>query len=663
MLVDEDPTCLRGLRQVMTGGERLSVPHVRAFLAAHPHTTLLNGYGPVENTVFATVHRMVPQDCERPDGIPIGRPVPGTRIHILDGERQCRTGEVGELCVAGDGLALGYLGRPELTAEKFTTVTVDGRAVRVYRTGDLAHRDEDGLLHYHGRADRQVKIRGHRLEPAEVEAQIERLLPQVRRCAVLPLPDASGAYQTLAAFCRPHRPGDPLDGALRQLAPHLVHYHLPAHLLSVDDFPLTPNGKLDETALLALLRRRGDRAATGTAPAPAGDGTLRELVTRTFATVLGLPDVPPTADFTALGGSSLDAGRVCARLARDLGHPIPVSALLRARTADALTRWLREHGQPPTDTPAGPEPDGIPLSPTQSGFLIQYLRHRDSREAHCLAAWLVEGHLDRHALDAAVADVHHRPAALGAVYRISRGRALGIPDAAPAPEVTTLTGHATVQGALVSVRHALDASLDPGHGPLWRVVLAPAGPATWVLGYAVHHIAFDGWSEAVLAADLATAYNARRTGRGPEWPPVPSAWEAHTLRAAQLGSAPPMPSATRWPPDCAEYRSCVFPAARRAPRHPCSGPRSHWNRWWERGWTRSEHPPVRHVSPCSCPATPVLWPRPPARTTSASVSRWPSGSTRGWNRPSAATSGRSAYASPHDCSAKTPPCRRWSQDG
>ncbi|MGW4549954.1 amino acid adenylation domain-containing protein [Streptomyces violaceorubidus] len=538
MLIDEDPTCLRGLRQVMTGGERLSVPHVRAFLAAHPDTTLLNGYGPVESTVFATVHRVVRQDCERPDGIPVGRPVPGTSVHILDGARACGTGEPGEICVAGDGLALGYLGRPELTAEKFSTVTVDGRAVRVYRTGDLGHRDEDGLLHYHGRADRQVKIRGHRLEPAEVEAQIERLLPQVRRCVVLPLRDASGAYRALAAFCRPYRAGDPLDGALRQLAPHLVQYHLPAHLLTVEDFPLTANGKLDEAALLALVPRRGGPAAPDAPPDAPGGETLAALVSRTFAAVLGLPDIPPATDFTALGGSSLDAGRVCARLAGHLGHPVPVSALLRGRTAEALTGWLQEHARSAPDIPAGQESDAVPLSPAQRGFLVAHLRHRDGRDAHCLTAWVVEGAVDRAALGAAVADVHHRHAALASAYRIIRGRAFAVPDPAPAPEVTALTGHATVQDALDSVRRALDASLDPEHGRLWRAVLAPVGGARWVLGYAVHHIAFDGWSEAVLAADLATAYNARRTGREPAWPAVLSAAQVHGLRAAHLHRAP-----------------------------------------------------------------------------------------------------------------------------
>ncbi len=135
LIVDEDLTALTGLSQVLTGGERLSARHVARFLDRFPDTALINGYGPVESTVFATTHRVTPADCARPDGIPLGRPVPGTRVVVLQGDRPCAPGEPGEICVAGDGLAHGYLGEPDLTAEKFTHVDLDGERVRLYRTG------------------------------------------------------------------------------------------------------------------------------------------------------------------------------------------------------------------------------------------------------------------------------------------------------------------------------------------------------------------------------------------------------------------------------------------------------------------------------------------------------------------------------------------------
>lgn len=537
MLMDEDPECLRGLRQVMIGGERLSVRHVRGFLARYPDTALFNGYGPVESTVFATVHRITPDDCDRPSGIPIGRPVPDTQVYILDGQSQCQVGETGELCIAGHGLALRYLGRPELTAEKFTEVTVEGTTVRVYRTGDLAHWDDNGLLHYSGRADRQVKIRGHRIEPAEVERQIEQL-PEVRRCTVVALRDESGATHALAAFCQPSRTGDSLDGTLDLLRQSMVHYQLPEYLLSVDDYPLTANGKLDESALLALLPQPDKTTGLRETPHVSSGDPLTSLITDTIADVVGLPAVPPDIDFTELGASSLDTGRVCARLAAKLQRPVPVSALIRTRTAQALADWLAQDAAAEGHASGELQNAEIPLTGTQSGFLIRQMLDPADRAGHCMAAWVIDGHLDRTALRMAVEDVHRRHASLGAAYRLGRGQAFSVPGEISAPDIVVLDGHATAEEALEAVRISLgESSLDPVEGPLWRVTLAPVDPETTVLGYAVHHIAFDGWSEAVIAADLAAAYNDRQAGRELSWPPVLSAAEAHALRAQYLRAA------------------------------------------------------------------------------------------------------------------------------
>lgn len=170
LFVDEDPDCFTGLRQVLTGGERMSVPHARTFLARHPDITLLNGYGPVECCVFVTTHRVRPADCEAGHGIPLGTAVPGTGIHVLDGATAVPPGTLGEICVSGEGLADGYLGDEAATAAGFTTFDPGGGPRRIYRTGDLGRLDDEGVLHFHGRADRQVKISGHRVEPAETEA-------------------------------------------------------------------------------------------------------------------------------------------------------------------------------------------------------------------------------------------------------------------------------------------------------------------------------------------------------------------------------------------------------------------------------------------------------------------------------------------------------------
>ncbi|MGI5429079.1 amino acid adenylation domain-containing protein [Streptomyces sp. CA-179760] len=253
LFVDEDVDSFAGIRQVMTGGERLSVPHVRAFLARHPHIALLNGYGPVESCVFATTRAVRPADCEQPDGIPVGRPVPGTAVHLLDGDTVLDDGRPGEICVAGDGLALGYLGRPEATAEKFVVLDVDGVPTRLYRTGDLGRRDPDGVLHFLGRADRQIKISGYRVEPAETE-RAALGVPGVRECSVVPVPGGDGTWEGLALFYRSDT-GHPTPDALQRiLADRLPHYLTPAWVHHrAEAFPRTAHGKLDQAALTASL--------------------------------------------------------------------------------------------------------------------------------------------------------------------------------------------------------------------------------------------------------------------------------------------------------------------------------------------------------------------------------------------------------------------------
>ncbi|PJE94191.1 chemotaxis protein CheR [Streptomyces carminius] len=258
LFTDEDPGCFRGLRHVLTGGERLSVPRVRAFLDRHPGTALTNGYGPVETCVFATARRIERPDCDLPSGIPLGHPVPGRQVHVLADGRPAEPGRVGEICVSGDGVALGYLGDPALTARRFPTLVLDGRRTRVHRTGDLGFQDPDGLLHFTGRSDRQVKIRGHRVAPEEVEA-FTRALPGVGDCAVVPVRGQSGAYERTALFytCdgtagapdlpQPRTVRRALAAGLpRHLVPDLVHRR--------DGLPLTAGGKLDRAALAGSLR-------------------------------------------------------------------------------------------------------------------------------------------------------------------------------------------------------------------------------------------------------------------------------------------------------------------------------------------------------------------------------------------------------------------------
>ncbi len=276
LFVDEDLECFAGLGQVLTGGEKLSPGHVRRFLERHPDIPLRNGYGPAENCMLTTTHLLRPEDCDVPGGIPVGTPVRGTTVLVLDAADQvCGPGEPGEICIAGTGLARGYLGAAELTAEKFPTVDVDGSPVRIYRTGDIGVVDRTGLLHYRGRQDRQVKISGHRVELGELET-VARGLAGVRECVAVPVTTPEGQVRRLALFYLAHgedgdAPGDGGDPlAVRaQLLRLLPGYLVPALVRRLARFPVTANGKLDAAALQEQARRpaRGGARVLGTAAA------------------------------------------------------------------------------------------------------------------------------------------------------------------------------------------------------------------------------------------------------------------------------------------------------------------------------------------------------------------------------------------------------------
>jgi amino acid adenylation domain-containing protein len=271
LFVDEDIDCFTGLGQVLTGGEKLSSAHVRAFLARHPGIQLHNGYGPAESAMLTTTRLLRPADCDLPIGVPVGTAVAGTTVLVLDAAgRLCPPGEPGEICIAGQGLACGYYADPELTAAKFPTVRVDGRPMRIYRTGDIGVADETGVLHFHGRADRQVKISGHRVELDEIEAAARRLAG-VRDCVTVPVLASAGEVIRIALFYvadtdLPAAGGDLLN-VRSQLLRKLPRYLVPDIVQHSDRFPVTANGKVDARALLRSSRR--------TRPAGRSDGAAQ----------------------------------------------------------------------------------------------------------------------------------------------------------------------------------------------------------------------------------------------------------------------------------------------------------------------------------------------------------------------------------------------------
>ncbi|MEE1836250.1 amino acid adenylation domain-containing protein [Streptomyces sp. SP17KL33] len=556
LIVDEDLSAMSGLSQLMIGGERLSARHVGRFLDRFPDTALVNGYGPVESTVFTTTHRITVADCARPGGIPLGRAVPGTSVFVLDGDRPCAAGEPGEICVAGDGLAHGYLGEPALTAEKFTAVDILGERVRLYRTGDLGVRDENGIIEFRGRLDRQVKVRGHRVEPAEVERQIVRLVRSVADCRVVPRWNELGGAHELVAFCVPGRPGDtPPDASTdvpadftdvpsvltdvptvptdvpavladvsATLARHLPAHQRPVAVAVVDAFPLTGTGKLDDRALLASLPDTPDETHHG----PVDDPLVR-LVAQTFTAVLGRRSVPPLASFFELGGSSLQAARACTRIGKRVGRPVPLSSLYEHPSAERLGTWLRT--VPAVGVPAPPPHGDIPLTPMELVFLTRHLTAPQDLSQYCVMTWHLDDRLDPDTLEAAVAAVHERHQTLRIAFRADPRPHAEVTDI-PAPPLELLDARPTVDEAVLALRALFEEPLEPRDADLWRTALVPlTDHGGWLFGLLVHHIVFDGRSESVLARDLSDAYAGREPG---PLPPTPAERTALTAAATAV---------------------------------------------------------------------------------------------------------------------------------
>jgi amino acid adenylation domain-containing protein len=334
VMVDEGLAGLRGLRYLLAGGDVLSVEHVNRALRELPGTTLINGYGPTENTTFTCCHAITgPVTGPR---VPIGRPIRGTTVYLLDAQMApVPDGTVGELYAGGLGLADGYLNSPELTAERFVRnpfSPVPGE--RLYRTGDLAARSADGILEFHGRVDRQVKIRGFRVEPAEIEAAL-REHKDIADAVVVPR-DRPGAERDLMAA---YVSEEILTAAelRRHLSTMLPQYLLPAAYLRLDRLPLTAAGKVDRAAVPGLARPvRPDLSTEFRAPGPPVGSWLAEL----WADLLGMDSVGAEDDFFELGGHSLIAARITSEVLAEFSIFVPALAFYEEPTIAGLASFI-----------------------------------------------------------------------------------------------------------------------------------------------------------------------------------------------------------------------------------------------------------------------------------------------------------------------------------
>ena len=507
-LLDEYPGVFEGVRQVMTGGEAASVSHIARALARYPGLRLVNGYSPVENMIFTLCHTMVLADTEQPS-IPLGKPLSGKHLHLLDPElRPVPPGVVGELYLSGEGIAHGYLGQPRLTAERFVANPHGVPGERMYRSGDLGRLRPDGTLEFLGRGDHQVKIRGFRVEPAEIEAAVAAH-PGVVRVAVVVREDRPGDKRLAAYVVGSANPAELRRHTSERLPEHLV----PAAFVPMAEFPMTASGKLDRAALPAP-------DATGATDARGPRTATEEILCGLFADILGLPRVSVDDDFFALGGHSLLAARLISRIRTALGAELGLRDLFAAPTAAGIAGRLdTADAARPVLRPV-PRTDRLPLSFAQQRLWFADALDGPGATYSVPMAIRLRGSADVPALTAALADVAGRHEALRTIHPAADGEPyqLILPDARPEPDVIAVSAAELDSALRQAARLVQDITQDlPLHATLFTV----DGADESVLLLVMHHIATDGWSTGVLLRDLGTAYAARVAGAAPAWSPLP----------------------------------------------------------------------------------------------------------------------------------------------
>ena len=338
LMIEENAGDLAGVRNLITGGESMSVAHARLCRERVPGMKLLNAYGPTENTTFTTMHEVGEEDL-RTGAIPIGRPISNSTVRIIDACGQpAPIGIPGELLCGGDGLALGYVGDETLTREKFPLLELeDGSTARFYRSGDLCCWRPDGTIHFVGRGDEQVKVRGYRIEPGEVETAIAGH-PSVKRCKVAARGATTGSKRLLAWVV-------PVDGVTfdanalgKHLAARLPVFLRPDAIIEVRDLPITANGKIDVKALPDPDREPGSEIRTDSSP-PAGE--IEERLAGIWSELLGQKTIAREDDFFSLGGHSLLALRLFARINRGFGLNLPLASIIHHPTLAGLADAIK----------------------------------------------------------------------------------------------------------------------------------------------------------------------------------------------------------------------------------------------------------------------------------------------------------------------------------
>ncbi|HYH79590.1 MAG TPA: amino acid adenylation domain-containing protein, partial [Longimicrobium sp.] len=529
-----------GLRLAFLGGDWVPVPlveRVRAWAPAMRDFIVMGGATEASiHSIIYPVHDVDPAWSS----IPYGVPMANQRAWVLDRHlREVPAGVAGELFLGGIGLARGYTGRAGFTAERFLPNPHGGPGSRIYRTGDLARYGVDGTIELLGRIDHQLKIRGFRIEPGEIETALRRH-PAIARAVAVAW--AEGGESRLVAYLVPAEDAAvPAAAELRALLREtLPDYMVPAAFVTLDRLPLSPNGKVDRGQLPAPPAE--PMRAEYVAPRTPAEAALAEI----WAEVLGADGVGADDDFFALGGHSLSAARVAARVRERMGVQLALGEFFRVPTLGALAAAVDAAGA--AGAPLAPIPaiggDGpFALAPAQRRLWLWQQMKPAGAAYNIPVALRLRGPVDAAVLERALGELVARHSALRTVFAEPDGEPVQViapaaPFVLPVEDLSADAGDAALRGRL-----AAEAArpFDLAAGPLFRALLLKTGDEEHVLLLTVHHVVFDGWSTRVLLRELAALYDAFGRGEPSPLEPLPlryadyAAW--HRARVAEVEEA------------------------------------------------------------------------------------------------------------------------------
>ncbi|WP_144611303.1 non-ribosomal peptide synthetase DhbF [Bacillus cereus] len=520
-LVTEYPEKLQGLK-VLVGGEAL--PSHLAKTLKELSCTITNLYGPTETTIWSTVMNI----DERESGIPpIGKPIWSTAVYVLDaGLQPVPPGVIGELYIAGEGLASGYLGKTELTAERFVANPYGERGQRMYRTGDLVKWRNDGVLEYVSRADHQIKIRGFRIELAEIEMVLQRH-ENIKQAVVMVREDRPNDKRIIAYIVAEEKETINLSEIRSYVSESLANYMVPSAFVLLEELPLTPNGKVDRKKLPAPDFNEMNKERVARNP-------KEEILCDLFAEVLGVSRISIDDNFFEMGGHSLLASRLMARIRETLSIELGIGKLFESPTVAELGKQLDGAKNARPSIQKVSRPSEVPLSFAQRRLWFLNCLEGPSPTYNIPLVIRLYGKLNEEALQGAFYDVVEKhetlrtifPNVLGSSYqKILNMENLNL------EMIKIKTCKEELENVLAeAVRYSFNLDVEPAV----RLQLFTVNENEHVLLILLHHIVGDGWSLQPLTRDFTAAYKARCQGDRAQLETLPIQYADYALWQQQL---------------------------------------------------------------------------------------------------------------------------------